>query len=207
MTPTSNCSETYISVDVESAGPNPGNYSLLSIGACTICEPQETFYVELRPINDNFTAEALAVSGLSMEKLTESGSQPDEAMKRFAAWLVQVTPERSRPVFVALNAPFDWSFVNDYFHRYLGSNPFGHNALDIKALYMGLTGADWKETYIEALAKRCGVHLELTHHALQDAIDQAKLFHCILEETRQRGTIAPPAVLEQAGVANPPESQ
>ncbi len=28
--------ETYISVDIETAGPNPGGYAMLSIGACTV---------------------------------------------------------------------------------------------------------------------------------------------------------------------------
>ncbi|MBI4731245.1 MAG: 3'-5' exonuclease [Chloroflexi bacterium] len=178
--------ETFISVDVEAAGPNPGQYSLLSIGACTVFEPQETFYIELRPINMQFTADALAVSGLSLERLAESGLPPTEAMKRFGKWVAQVTGPEGRPVFVALNAPFDWSFANDYFHRYLGHNPFGHSALDIKALYMGLTGADWQETYLEAMAKRYRLDLELTHHALQDALDQATVFRHILTEMRER---------------------
>ena len=26
-------------------------------------------------------------------------------------------------------------FVNDYFHRFLGRNPFGHAALDLKAFF------------------------------------------------------------------------
>ncbi len=28
--------------------------------------------------------------------------------------------------FVAFNASFDWMFVKDYFHRFLGRNTFGH---------------------------------------------------------------------------------
>ncbi len=179
--------ETYISVDVETAGPNPGQYSLLAIGACTVFEPQETFYMELQPVNERSTPEALAVSGLSLARLMEHGLLPAEAMTRFAGWVEQVTGPR-RPVFVALNAPFDWSFVNDYFHRYLGRNPFGHNALDIKALYMGLTGADWQETYLEAMAKHYNLDLKLTHHALQDALDQAEVFRHLLAELRERCT-------------------
>jgi ribonuclease T len=43
--------ETYISVDVEAAGPIPGDYSMLAIGACMVGNARETFYAELRPIN------------------------------------------------------------------------------------------------------------------------------------------------------------
>ena len=32
--------ETYISVDIETAGPNPSQYSLLSIGACSVMRNQ-----------------------------------------------------------------------------------------------------------------------------------------------------------------------
>jgi hypothetical protein len=43
--------EVFISVDVETAGPIPGDYSLLSIGACVVDEPSQTFSCELQPIN------------------------------------------------------------------------------------------------------------------------------------------------------------
>jgi ribonuclease T len=172
---------TYISVDVETAGPNPGQYSLLSIGACTVFPPMETFYVELQPLSAHFVPQALAVSGLSLDLLAQTGLPPVEAMTRFEQWVLKVTND-TRPIFVALNAPFDWMFVNEYFQSCLGRNPFGHSALDIKALYMGLTGATWPETYLEALAKRYNMQLALTHHALQDAIDQAEVFRRILAE-------------------------
>ena len=38
--------ETYISVDVEAAGPIPGAYSLLAIGACVVGNINKTFYIE-----------------------------------------------------------------------------------------------------------------------------------------------------------------
>ena len=35
--------EIFVSVDVETAGPIPGEYSLLAIGACAVYEPHLTF--------------------------------------------------------------------------------------------------------------------------------------------------------------------
>ena len=64
--------EVYISVDVEAAGPIPGEYSMLSLGACVTDSPQESFYIELKPINDKADPEALSVSKLSLEKLKAS---------------------------------------------------------------------------------------------------------------------------------------
>jgi len=69
-----------VSVDIETSGPNPGQYSLLAIGACTFIKPQSTFYVELKPVNTNAVAEAPAVSGLSMDRLKEDGLEPAQAM-------------------------------------------------------------------------------------------------------------------------------
>ena len=183
---TDRLSETYVSVDVESAGPNPADYALLSIGACLVDDPEQTFYVELQPTSMRFTPEALAVSGLSLERLSREGLPPAEAMHRFADWLQAVVPAGHAPVFVGFNAAFDWMFVADYFHRTLGHNPFGHTALDIKAFYMGLTGAAWSETTKAALAARFPDQPTLTHHALQDALDQAALFRRLILEAARR---------------------
>lgn len=177
--------EVYIVVDVESAGPNPSTYSLLTIGACTIAEPQQTFYVELRPVNTKFVPEALAVGKLSMERLAERGESPKAALTQFENWIKAQTPEGQTPVFVAFNAPYDWSFVNDYFHRYLGHNPFGHAALDIKSYYMALAGVSWAETSMRYIGPRYLTDQQLTHHALRDAMDQAIIFRKMLAETRK----------------------
>ena len=179
--------EAYISVDVETAGPNPSRYSLLSIGACLVADPKHTFYVELQPVNQNFTPEAMMTSGLSLEELAESGLPPAEAMAFFETWLAAEVPPGQQPIFVAFNAPFDWMFVNDYFHRFLGRNPFGHAALDLKAFYMGLTGALWSETAMRYVAARYLSNHQLTHHALHDAQDQAELFRKMLAEAATRG--------------------
>jgi DNA polymerase III epsilon subunit-like protein len=176
--------ETYVSVDVETAGPNPADYALLSIGACLVDDPEQTFYVELQPVTDRSVPEALEISGLSLERLARDGLPPAQAMGDFAAWLQRVVPPNRLPVFVGFNAAFDWMFVADYFHRYLGHNPFGHTALDIKAFYMGLSGVAWSETTKAALAARFPDHPTLTHHALQDALDQAALFRRMRQEAR-----------------------
>ncbi|MBI4066586.1 3'-5' exonuclease, partial [Candidatus Gottesmanbacteria bacterium] len=105
--------ECYISVDVEAAGPIPWTYSLLSIGACVVGSPEQSFYSELVPINDAFVAEAMVVHGFSLEKLKQAGEAPAAAMARFEQWILQVS-DGGRPVFVAFNATFDWMFVHWY---------------------------------------------------------------------------------------------
>ena len=172
--------EVYISVDVETAGPYPGRYSLLSIGACLVENPDRNFYVELQPVNGEFTAEAMAIGGLSLAALEKEGISPEHAMVRFAAWIEEVVPPGARPVFVAFNAPFDWMFVHDYFYRFLGYNPFGHSAVDIKAYFMGNAAVTWAETSLSHVTARLGGSPELSHNALADAIDQGILFKIML---------------------------
>jgi DNA polymerase III epsilon subunit-like protein len=178
--------DVYISVDVETAGPNPSQYSLLSIGACTIQEPRSTFYVEFAPVNREMAPAAFAIHRLNLDRLAREGLPPAEALARFESWtLAQILPGQS-PVFVAFNAPFDWMFVCDYFARFLGRNPFGHAALDIKALYMGLAGVPWSRTSMRFISRRYLGGRELTHHALDDAIDQARIFQELLSESSEQ---------------------
>jgi len=157
---------------------------MLSIGACTLSEPRNTFYIELKPDVGGFSPEALAISHLSMEILAETGIPAKDAMGKFSQWVASVVPEGFQPVFAAFNAPFDWMFVNDYFHRYLAYNPFGHKALDIKALYMGLRKTNWMGTSYNNVIKNTGIETSLSHHALEDAVQQAKIFKILLIELR-----------------------
>ena len=180
--------DAYISVDVETAGPTPAEFALLSLGACLVDDPSRSFYAELQPITLAADPAALAVGRLSLEHLAIHGTPPAEAMARFAAWVEEVTPPGRRPVLVAFNAPFDWMFVAEYFRRFGVPNPFGHSALDIKALYMGATGEPWERTGFAAVAARFGLSPELPHHALEDALIQAEVFRRIagLEARRSR---------------------
>ncbi len=180
--------EFYLSVDIETAGPNPANYALLAIGACTVNEPRRNFYLEVKPLTLEILPEAYAIHGLDPRVLAHTGVPVNEAMQRFAGWIHKVTPAGFTPVFVGFNAPFDWMFINDYFHRFLGENPFGHSAVDIKALYMGVYGVAWSETSFNEISRRYNGDECLVHNALQDAIEQAELFQRILEDSRRIST-------------------
>jgi len=178
--------ETYISVDVETAGPTPYEYSMISIGACLVEDPESGFYVELKPTTDNVVESALAVSGLSMEKLSEEGLTPQDAMRQFEDWIELVTPKGNAPIMVAFNAVFDWMFIDTYFHRFLGRNPFGHSALDMKAYYLGMAGGSWAGTSMRVLSPLYLAGRHLSHNALGDARDQADLFRQVQADAAKR---------------------
>jgi len=171
--------EVFISVDVETAGPIPGKYSLLTIGACDVQDDSKVFACQLKPINRNTDPKALEITGLSLDTLEREGLDPYEAMQQFNNWVQDVAGRDSKLVFVGFNAAFDWSFVNYYFHYFLGQNPFGFAALDIKSLYMGVTGCNWHQTRSSQIAIDLHPRLHGDHDALHDAQYQAELFRLI----------------------------
>lgn len=173
--------EIFVCVDVETAGPVPSEYAMLSIGACLVYDTAKNFYIELKPDKEKVDPNALAISGLDMAGLLREGVDPAEAIHAFADWIASVAPAPARPLLVAFNAPFDWMFINEYFHRYLGKNPFGHSALDIKAYYMGQMGVNWAETSMQHISAHFLEERHLTHNALRDALDQADVFIKILK--------------------------
>jgi len=180
MIPEKKVNELYISVDIEAAGPVPGEYSMLSIGACEVKSPDKSFYIELKPINDHFVPEALKISGFSLEHLEKSGIEPVVAMQRFSSWINDAATG-FLPVFVGFNAPFDWQFINWYFHKYLGKNPFGINAIDIKAYYMGFSGSAWVDTSSSRLPLWLRTVSQKKHNALDDSQAQAAIFAKLLK--------------------------
>lgn len=171
--------EVYISVDIEAAGPFPPKYSMLSLGACEVDNSENSFYVEMKPINRSFIKKAISVGGFSIESLMRSGTDPSEAMKLFKKWIIK-TSGNNVPVFVGFNAPFDWQYVNWYFFEFIGSNPFGINALDIKAYYMGISGTNWLNTSSSKLPEWLRRKDKIKHHALSDAVAQGEIFHKLL---------------------------
>jgi DNA polymerase III epsilon subunit-like protein len=148
--------------------------------------PDESFYAEVKPFAPKCDQEAISISGLTLEELRLRGEDATAAMARFEAWIL-TRAVKARPVFVGFNAPFDWSFVNWYFHRFLGRNPFGFTALDIKAFYMGLSGCDWSETSSSKLPAIFKPADHLEHNSLSDAQAQAGVFAKMLAYRRQAG--------------------
>jgi len=152
-------------IDVETDGPIPGDYSMISLGAI-IVEPSlsNTFYEEVRPISEQWNPESLKVSGFT-RKQTLSFAEPKVTMTRFADW-VQAS-SKGKPFFISDNNGFDWQFVNWYFHHFLGFNPFGHTSTNLGSLYKGLV----KDTFVNFKHLRETAH---THHALDDARGNAE---------------------------------
>jgi 3' exoribonuclease, RNase T-like len=177
----------YISVDIEADGPIPGPYSMISIGAAvagtqdadtfTAADPeQDTFYRELRPVSDDFDPEALAVSGLDRDLLLREGAEPAAALGQFTAWVREVSAG-AQPVMCGYPASYDWTFLYWYLIRFTGNSPFGHSGcLDMKTLYATKARLPLRAVAKGTMPRELLSGRRHTHHALDDAIEQAELF-------------------------------
>ena len=151
----------YIMVDIESDGPIPGDYSMVSFGAVFVDEKlNKTFYGKLNPISDKYIPDALAVSGHTREETLEF-EEPQKVMKDFAAWIKENSYDQ--PIFISDNNGFDWMFICWYFHHFLGKNPFGHSSQNLGSLYKGIV----KDT------SKNFKHLRKTKHT-HNPVDDAK---------------------------------
>ena len=124
----------------------------------------QTFYAELLPISAKWIPDALAISGFSREK-TLTFQDPLQVMVDFKEWLRDFAGDRPR--FIADNNGFDWSFINWYFHHYIGINPFGHSSSNLGDLYKGMM----KNTRKSFKHLRSTKH---THNPLDDARGNAE---------------------------------
>ena len=176
--------EIYFSVDIESSGPIPGKYSMLSLGACVVGNPEEKFYAELKPISKEFIPDALKISGFDLDRLEQTGEPSAGAMKAFKKW-VETAAADHKPVFVGFNACFDWQFVNWYLESFADGNPFGFAGIDIKSYFMGFSGCRWSETTSSQLPPEFRPDTAQTHNALDDAQAQASIFEKLLRAAKR----------------------
>jgi 3'-5' exoribonuclease Rv2179c-like domain len=178
--------DVYFSVDVETDGPIPGPYSMVSFGVAIAgrrgvtfspADPTaQTFYRELRPISEDFVPEALAVSGLDRDRLVAEGADPAAAMTELTRWVRSVAGAGS-PVVVAYPASFDWMFLYWYLIRFTGSSVFGFSGcLDIKTMYAVKAGVPWTGAVKRNMPRALLSRRPHTHNALDDAVEQAELF-------------------------------
>jgi hypothetical protein len=191
--------DAYFSADVETDGPIPGPYSILSFAIVyagsfdgkRFERPrsyEQTFYKELKPISEEYQQEALDVNRLDRSRLCLEGESPETAMTRAFRW-VKDNAGRARPVLVAYPLSFDWAWLYWYFIRFSAyGSPFGYSqCFDIKTALAIKAGIPISE------ASRSRLDLSLlskrrhTHHALDDAIEQAELFANIFEWEGVRG--------------------
>lgn len=186
--PTEGKMDIYFSADIETDGPIPGPFSMLSFalvragcfdGKRFIHPPnyEQHFYAELKPISNSFEQEALMVNGLDRDRLIREGADPYAAMTAAAEWITGQA-RGGQPILVAFPLSFDWSWLYWYFVRYSKTgSPFEHSkCFDLKTAYAVKAGVPICESGRSRIPKELLGAQKHTHNALDDAIGQAELF-------------------------------
>ena len=177
----------YIMVDVESTGPVPPLYSMVEIGAVAITPSlEERFHCEIQPLPEaGIEAHIPQLLGRSLTEMKQRGLPPGDAMYTFSEWLTSLQDsfiEPVRPRFVSDNPGFDFAFINYYFHRFHGRNPFGWSSVNLANLYHGARRSMQKSFRHLRRTKH-------THHALDDALGNAEAFVDIANTYEMRSLI------------------
>lgn len=182
--------EVYISTDIESDGPIPGPYSMLSFASAAFHNGKMvgtfTANLELLPGAEahpdtkkfwNENAKAYAATRVSP-------LDPSAAMSSYVAWVKSLG---GKPVFVAYPAGFDFLFMYWYMISFAGESPFSFSALDTKTLAMAALGCPYRNATKRNFPKRWfSEGRPHTHVALDDAIEQGEMFVRILADVRQK---------------------
>jgi hypothetical protein len=151
--------------DIEADGNLIGDNSMVCFGVVKLIpELDITFYGKTSPISIYYEPDALAISGFSREE-HEKFDDPQEVMKNFALWIKKHSV--GRPILISDNNGFDASWINYYFLRFTGENPFGWSSRRIGDLYCGLV----KDTYAKWKFLRETPH---THNPVDDAKGNAE---------------------------------
>lgn len=180
---------TYISIDIESDGPIPGKYSMLSFGAAAFSfrsedprEPFGEFYTNLQTlpgaIQSEDTMKFWARNPVAWNQCTSDPQDPNVMMPEFIRWASGF----ENPILMGYPVTFDFNFIQWYSLMFGGLSdgvlpPWGFQGLDIKTMAMSLMGCDYKEATKRNMPKKWFTGLgKHNHNALDDAIEQGKLF-------------------------------
>lgn len=186
--------DVYFSADVETDGPIPGPFSMLSFALVYAGESDgerftrpdrynRVFYREIRPISQCFEQEALDVNRLDRQRLVEHGPAPELVMSEAAEWVRNIAQNRT-PVVVAYPLSFDWIWLYWYFVMYSRSgSPFGHSScFDLKTAYAISAKQPIAMSGRTRLPHRFVSSFQHTHHAVDDAVEQAEIFAKLMLE-------------------------
>jgi DNA polymerase III alpha subunit (gram-positive type) len=172
--------EIYVATDIETDGPSPGQYSMLSLASVAFRLDKSiiaTFERNLDPLsgarqdpkvmkfwNDNPDAWAACCA---------NPVTPAQAMRDYADWLTNLG---GKPVMVAHPVAFDYTFVHWYLHEFTGGSPLFPAALDIASYAMAVMGTPFCQSHKPHMPKEWTAGTPHTHRAIDDALGHAMVF-------------------------------
>lgn len=165
----------YIFVDVESDGPCPGIFNMVCFGAVVLDTHEglgQTFYGKTAPLTGKWYPESLAISGFTRTQ-HEGFPDPEIAIKSFYDWVIAEGGDK--PKFVSDCLTGDWAYIDYYFHKYIGKNPFGYSGRRMSDIICGM------EMNMKTKWKKLKTQMDI-HDPVFDAIENAKVFQKLIDE-------------------------
>lgn len=177
--------QIYVVVDIETDGPVPGLYSMLSLGAVATTGEKEvdSFYATLLPLENAVQdPETMAWWKSQPDAWVEAtaNAQPAEVvLDSFIKW---VNSLEKKPLFVAHPVAFDYTFVSWYSWKFMGINPFTDErgapmGLDLSSFIAGRFGFSYKNATRTRLPEEQRKDMPIHSH---NALDDARGFGVIL---------------------------
>jgi hypothetical protein len=183
--------ELYISIDIEADGRAPGLSSMLSLGAAafTLDKIMHGHFSCNFELLDGAKAEPAVAEfwdkhPSAYQETRKNLLSPEKGTDAFVAWL-NATAGNRKPIFVGYPAAYDFKWVDYYTVRFTGNNPFGHSGcIDIKSYVWAKLGGKFSHVTKRNFPKRWFDPMPHTHVALDDAIEQGRMFVNIVREIR-----------------------
>jgi hypothetical protein len=177
--------EIYVSTDIESDGPIPGPHSMLSFASAAYNPDKQlvaTFTANLETL-PGATGHPQTMNWWSTQPEAWAASRqnlqlPQQAMQAYHTWLTALP---GKPVLVGYPAAFDFMFIYWYLINFVGDSPFDHSALDIRSYAMSFLKQPYGQSGKKDLPIEWLEDLPLTHLALDDAMQQGRLFCNLLQ--------------------------
>jgi len=179
--------EIFVSIDIETTGPVPGLYSMISLGAAHFTKesgqyPLSTFSANLMELPEaddgsHRDDETMDWWANHMEAWGEARKDPEEieaVMNSFRLWIESLGPN---VVPVYYPSGYDLPFISYYSQRFLGKVFLTHRAIDLQTLAWSMLGSPFvKNSRQSAYPKEWLVTNKHKHRAVDDAVAQGQMF-------------------------------
>lgn len=185
----------YVSIDIETTGPNPHIHSMIELGATAhtedgteICsfDAKIEEYGCRRESTYNWWTQCDDDEGKRRRQhwdyLHENPSSIQEAMKRFSNWINVLKENNTSIIFIAYPVSFDITFLYYLWTKYVDDEPINGpgvfmHAIDIESYFLHKYKHEQNYRNIDELCdKFASKSLKYTHKALDDARYQASIF-------------------------------
>lgn len=166
--------DIYISVDIKTDGPIPGDNSMLSIGMIAFLANGTVlgeYYANLVPHKhatpDERTMKWWGTNYVAYTVATSNQRKIIDVMSEVEIFISDLKLH-GKPVFVAYPVAFDIMFVYWYLMHFTGNSPIMFKAIDIRSYQMGKGDTKYSDTG--------GLLIHNNHNALDDAKEQMNIF-------------------------------